>query len=162
MNIQSLDDLFLHELQQLQVAENLFLIGLPKLTMTKAKPAAESITQAQGRIQRLEQVFKLLDHTHAASACRAMEGILADADHLLASVEDSDARGVAKAAAIQIGRCYLLVRYTLLVSWANQLGNSTVEKLLRATLDAESLLDKGESKASTIGSRLTALFDRKA
>ncbi len=91
-----------------------------------------------------------------------MGGILTDADFLLGVVQDSDARDLAKAAAIQTGRRYLVTRYTLLVSLASRLGRTTVEKLLRVTLDAESPLNKSESEASTIGSRLTTLFDHKA
>jgi ferritin-like metal-binding protein YciE len=162
MKIQSLDDLFLHELQQLHHAEELFLAALPKLTSKDDNSAP--ITQAQGRTQRLEQAFRLIDRaptTSTASACRAMEGILADADGILGSIEDPGAQDLAKKGAVQNGRHYLVARYTLLAALANRQGKVAVEKLLRATLDAESLSDGGEAKASSIGSRLTALFDRK-
>jgi ferritin-like metal-binding protein YciE len=160
MNIQSLDDLFVYELQQLHLAERVFLDALPKLTRKDDKHDADAITQAQGRIQRLEQIFTMIDHKPRGGICWAMGGILTDADCLL-GIENSDARDSAKEAAVQTCRRYLVARYTLLVALANRLGKSVVEKLLRATLDAEAVLDKGESRPSYIGDRLTALLDRK-
>ncbi len=162
MKVQSLDDLFRYELQQLLLAEKALLDALPKLAIKGGRSPADPIMEALGRIQRLEQIFRVIGHTPTASACWAMGGILTDADFLLGVVQDSDARDLAKAAAIQTGRRYLVTRYTLLVSLASRLGRTTVEKLLRMTLDAESPLNKSESEASTIGSRLTTLFDHKA
>ncbi len=162
MKVQSLDNLFLYELRQLHLAERAFLAALPKLAMRGGKLAVEPIMEAQGRIQRLEQIFRMINDTPTASACWAMGGILTDADFLLGIAENRDAENLAKAAAIQTGRRYLMTRYILLASLANRLGKTTIEKLLRATSDAESLLDKGEAEESTIGSRLAALCDRKA
>jgi ferritin-like metal-binding protein YciE len=150
MKVQSLDNLFLYELQQLHLAERAFLAALPNLATKGGKLAVEPIMEALERIQRLEQIFRMLDHTPTASACWAMRGILTDGGFLLGLAENRDAQDLAKAAAIETGRRYLVTRYTLLVSLANRLGKTTVEKLLRVTLDAEIRLDKGEANASTV------------
>jgi ferritin-like metal-binding protein YciE len=91
MNIRILDDLILHELQQLHVAEYLFLGALPTL-MKEDRSATQSILQAQTRIQRLEQIFS----AGARLMCRAMEGIIADATDTLGNVKVPNARDCVK------------------------------------------------------------------
>ena len=149
-----------------QLAEKLIVGTLPKMaTMAHADAQARALDgymlQTKERMHRLELIFKLVEHAPNATMCPAMEGILAEADELIGIIEDHDARDAAIVAAVQSVKHYLLVRYTTLLSWADLLGKSDLEKLLRATLDAESRLNKDQAKVSTLGDRLTELFDRK-
>ena len=120
MQIRTLHDLFLHELQQVHRSEKTFLNALPKLATKAGKLAVDLATAALSRVQRLEQIFKIIDQVPRAGTCRAMESILAEADCLDGS--DTEAQALANAAAVETGRRYLMARYTWLMESANRLG----------------------------------------
>jgi ferritin-like metal-binding protein YciE len=177
MNIRNLNDLFLHELQETHVSEKLILGALPKMAMSSSSAQAKALDrhmmQTKERIKRLDQIFKLVDHAPDATERPAMAGMLAEIDEFIGTIEDREAHEAAIFSAVQTLRHYLLARYATLVSWANLLGKPESAKLLVATLEEEraALLQPSniagsrrnhyQSKGTSMGERLTALFDRK-
>jgi hypothetical protein len=65
--LSSLDDLLVHELQDIYHAEGQILKALPKMAKAASHPDLKAAfeehrTQTEGQVRRLEEVFKLLGH----------------------------------------------------------------------------------------------------
>lgn len=176
MKIESLSDLFLHELQQAYAAERYIGDTIPKLAATAAGgmiPAADPyLAQARQRLKHLEDVLALTDHGPGTAACRAIEGTVLEAEQLIGAVNDPGARVAALFAVLERMKHDLLTRYVTLASWAIALGKAGEAKLLLATVDEERLAsfrqatasaaqNKADTKDVGMGDRLTALLDRK-
>ena len=74
-DIETLDDLFVHQLQDVYYAENQITKALPKM-IEKATDAQLSqgfkshLAETKAQIKRLDQVFKMVDHEPKASTAR--------------------------------------------------------------------------------------------
>jgi len=79
--LKSLDDLLVHELQDIYHAEGQILKALPKMVKAAHHPdlqAAfeEHLEQTEGQVERLEQAFKLLGIPAKAKKCDGMAGLI--------------------------------------------------------------------------------------
>lgn len=151
MSIKNLNDLFIHTLKDMHYAEAKVLKSLPK--MIKAAEDAELKTaleehmaETQGQIDRLKQVFKLIDEKAASEECDAINGILEEADGILEDTEGSDVRDDAIIASAQAVEHYEIVRYRSLVMWAGALKHDDAIPLLQQSLDEERRADETLAK----------------
>lgn len=156
MSISSLNDLFLHTLQDIYFAETLLAKKLPE--MSKKASSAElshlfdaHLDETKTHKKRLEQVFKLLGEDAEGEECPAIEGIIEEAEELLEDINDAKTRDAAIISSAQAVEHYEITRYGTLVAWAKQLGLDDVANILRQTLaeekDADNkLLRLGEDK----------------
>src|SRR6476661_4863771 len=132
-DIKTLDDLFLHMLQDIYYAENKINKSLPRMidnaTNAQLKQGLKShLGETQGHVKRLEQVFQMLGQKPKAVTCPAIDGI-----------------NVLDAAIIAAGQAvehYEITRYGSLIAWANKLGRSDAAKVLEQTLNEEKAADK--------------------
>ena len=81
MAVKTIDDMFLSELQDIYHAEKQLTRALPKMakaaSSSELKEAFEShLEETKGQIDRLEQVFQLLDKRSRGKKCEAMEGLV--------------------------------------------------------------------------------------
>ena len=81
MAMQSLDDLFFHELKDVYDAEHQVVNALPKMAKAAASSDLQSafeehLEQSQDHIDRLKQVFDLLNRKPARETCDGMKGII--------------------------------------------------------------------------------------
>ena len=88
MPMQSPQDFFIHELQDLLGAEQLVLKTLPKLIESagdKDVKAAlkEHEAETKQQVKNLEECFKLLGEKAEAVDCKGMQGIVAERDEFL-------------------------------------------------------------------------------
>ena len=142
MSISSLEDLFVHTLQDVYFAENLLVKKLP--TMVKEAGAAplkkafeDHLEETKTHVKRLDEVFKALGKTPEAEECPAIEGIIEEAEELLGEISNAKTKDAALIAAGQAVEHYEITRYGTLVSWAKQLGHEKVLAHLRETLAEE-------------------------
>ena len=82
-DIKSMDDLFLHTLQDIFYAENRIVRALPKLIekATNRELAAglrSHLRETEGQVERLEQVFAKLGQTPRGVDCPAIDGLIKD------------------------------------------------------------------------------------
>ena len=96
----------------------------------------------QGQVERLEQVFNILDKKAQAKKCEAMDGILKEGDEILKGTEAGPVRDAGIIAACQKVEHYEIATYGTLATWANVLGEQDAEALLRATLQEEKDADQ--------------------
>ena len=147
MATSTLSDLFYDTLRDVYWAEKHLLKALPKLAKNaSSEDLAQAFTdhkeETEGHVERLEQVFKILDKTARAKKCEAMVGLSAEADHVLEEVDDETVRDVGIIAAAQAVEHYEMARYGALTAWAKLLGHDDAAELLAATLEEEKVADE--------------------
>ena len=145
-DIKTMDDLFVHTLQDIYYAEKQITKALPKMIdKASAGPLRDGfethLRETEGQIDRLERVFQMLDKSPKGVTCYAIDGIIKEADDVAGDVGDKTVLDAALVAAAQAVEHYEISRYGSLVAWAKELGRSDVAALLQQTLDEEKATD---------------------
>ncbi len=146
-DIKTLDDLFVHTLQDIYYAENQITKALPKMiskaTDAQLKQGFEMhLRETEGQIKRLEQVFKMHSHTPKGVDCPAIDGIIKEANELAGDIADKEVLDAALLASAQAVEHYEITRYGTLIAWAKQLGRADCAAILQQNLDEEYATDK--------------------
>jgi ferritin-like metal-binding protein YciE len=146
-DVHTMDDLFLHSLQDIYYAENRIEKSLPdmieKASDRELKKGFQThLKQTRGHIKRLEQAFKKLKQDPQGVQCPAIEGILNEANDIAGDVDDKMVLNAALIGAAQAVEHYEITRYGTLVTWAKTLGRNDVAKLLAANLKEEKATDQ--------------------
>jgi ferritin-like metal-binding protein YciE len=146
-DIKTMDDLFLHSLQDVYYAENQIAKSLPdmisKATNRKLTAALRGhLKETKGQIKRLEQVFKKIGEEPKGTDCPAMDGILKEAKEIAGDVEDKRVLDAAIIGASQAVEHYEITRYGTLIAWAKTLGHRDAMRLFNANLAEEKKADK--------------------
>ena len=144
--IKTLDDLFVHHLQDMYYAEQQITKALPKMISKVSDPALKQafeshLAETRNQIKRVEQVFKMHGHEAKAVTCPAIDGIIEEANEILGDAKDSDVLDAAAAAAAQAVEHYEIARYGTLISWARELGRDDCASVLEPTLVEEKSAD---------------------
>jgi len=146
-DIKNLDDLFMHGLQDLYYAENQILEALPDMIEKATNPQLRAgfekhLSETEGQVDRLRQVFELMDADPKGEKCPAIDGILKEGKDLIGEVEDEDVMNVGLVAAAQAVEHYEITRYGTLAEWAKQLGRQDCASVLEQNLAEEKAADK--------------------
>jgi ferritin-like metal-binding protein YciE len=155
-DIKSMDDLFLHVLQDVYYAEKQIVKALPdmieKATNRELTAALQNhLGETQKHVQRLDQAFELIGESPKGSTCPAIDGIIKEANEIAGDIAEKKVLDAALITAAQAVEHYEITRYGTLIAWAEEIGNSAVAKLLTTTLNEEKAADK----------KLTTIADRK-
>lgn len=143
----TLNDLFLDGLKDIYYAEKQILRALPK--MAKAAESDE-LRQAfethkeetQVQVERLDQVFELLEKRASGKTCDAIIGIIDEGKEIMEQYGDSEALDAGLVGSAQAVEHYEIARYGTLRTWAQQLGMQDAAKLLDQTLAEEKKTDQ--------------------
>ncbi|BCI69571.1 hypothetical protein SUS17_193 [Sphingomonas sp. S17] len=146
-DIATLDDLFVHQLQDIYYAEHQILKALPKMIDKATAPSLKAgfeqhLRETEGQVERLERVFAMHGHTPKAVTCPAIDGIIKEANEVAGEVADKRVLDAALIAAAQAVEHYEIARYGTLVAWARQLGRSDCAAILDETLAEEKATDE--------------------
>ncbi len=99
--------------------------------------------QTEEHVQRLENVFKLLDHKVQAKKCDAMDGLVKEAESIIEDTEEGTAtRDVGLIFAAQKVEHYEIATYGGLTQLATTLGLSEIAGIFRETLAEEKETDE--------------------
>lgn len=153
-DIETMDDLFVHTLQDIYYAENQIKKSLPdmidKATSPELKQGFQNhLQQTEGHIARLKQVFNLHGAEEKGVTCPAIDGILSEASDIAGDVADKQVLDAALIAAAQAVEHYEITRYGTLVAWAKQLDRQDCAALLQQNLDEEAATDAKLTKLAT-------------
>jgi ferritin-like metal-binding protein YciE len=145
--IKSLDDLFVHTLQDMYYAENRITKALPKMIDKATDPQLKQsfelhLQETRNQIVRLEKVFQMHGQPVKGVTCAAMDGILEEAEEIMGEVEDKEVLDAAMLASAQAVEHYEITRYGTLVAFARQLGRNDCASVLEETLAEEKATDK--------------------
>ena len=143
----TLEDLFEDGLKDVYFAEKKILQALKK--MAKAAESEESVkafenhyAETETQIERLEQVFELLEQKPKGKNCPAILGIIEEGEEIMKEYKGSPALDAGLIAAAQAVEHYEITRYGALKAWAKELGMREAVKLLDETLTEEIKTDK--------------------
>jgi ferritin-like metal-binding protein YciE len=142
----TLKDVFEHELKDLYSAESQLVKALPKMAKgalnDELRQAFENhLEETQTHVQRLEQVAQLCDVSLRGEKCKGMEGLIEEGSGLLSDEDKNEARDAALIPAAQRVEHYEMAAYGSAVTFANLLGLDEAAALLQQTLDEEKAPD---------------------
>jgi ferritin-like metal-binding protein YciE len=146
-SIETLDDLFVHTLQDIYYAEQQIAKNLPTMIDKASDPQLQQglrmhLTETQNQIKRLEQVFQMHGQPVKGTTCAAMDGILEEAKEILGDVKDKDVIDAAIISSAQAVEHYEITRYGTLVAFAKQLGREDCARVLQENLTEEKEADR--------------------
>ncbi|GLS45571.1 ferritin-like domain-containing protein [Methylobacterium brachythecii] len=146
-DIKTLDDLFVHTLQDIYYAENQITKALPKMIDKATSPELKQgfqthLGETENQIKRLEQVFQMHGQSPKAVTCPAINGIIEEANELAGDVADKDVLDAALLASAQAVEHYEITRYGTLIAWAKRLGRDDCAGVLQQNLDEEKATDE--------------------
>ena len=146
-DIETLDDLFVHQLRDIYYAEKRIVKALPKM-IDKASDSdlktglRDHLDETRNHVARVEQVFEMHGVKAKAVDCPAIDGIIEEANEVIGDVADKDVLDAAIIAAAQAVEHYEIARYGTLIAWAKQLGRDDCAAVLAETLEEEKAADE--------------------
>jgi ferritin-like metal-binding protein YciE len=141
-DIKTMDDLFLHGLQDIYYAEQQITKALPKL-IEKATNRdliaglKAHLEETNKQIERLDKVFLKLDKQPTGTQCPAIDGLIKETDGVAGEVDDKAVLDAAIVAGAQAVEHYEICRYGTLIAWAEKLGHDEVVRFLTTNLNEE-------------------------
>ena len=142
-----LDDLFLDTLKDIYFAETQIVKALPKMASAAQDPQLKAgfqkhLAESEIHVERLEQIFQLIDTPAEGKRCDAILGILKEGEAIMSEYAGTIALDAGLIAAAQAVEHYEIARYGTLRIWAMQIGQADAAELLEATLDEEHATDE--------------------
>ncbi len=143
----TLDDLFFEELKDIYYVEHKLLKALKKLSEAVHSDSLREAfldhrEQTETHIDRLEEVFEMIDEKPASKDCPAIDGIISEAETLMKEYKDQPALDAGLLAGAQAAEHYEIARYGTLQQWAERLGLPRAAELLGETLEEEEETDR--------------------
>jgi ferritin-like metal-binding protein YciE len=147
LQFNSLNELFIQQLEDLYDAEQRLTDALPKMAQAASSPRLKQafenhLMQTQQHVKRLEQVFGQIGKAPEAETCYAMKGLIQEGDQAISAKGDSAVKDAALIAAAQRVEHYEMAGYGTVRTFAQQLGMQSVALILQQTLDEEGQTDQ--------------------
>jgi ferritin-like metal-binding protein YciE len=151
MELETLKDLYVHELKDLYSAEQQLVKALPKMAKaaTNKELAAgfhEHLEQTRGHAQRLEQILSNHKETCRGAKCKGMEGIVAEGAEMIEEEADAEVKDAGLIAAAQRVEHYEMAGYGTARTYAEILGDKEGANMLKTTLEEERATDQKLTK----------------
>jgi ferritin-like metal-binding protein YciE len=151
MELETLKDLYIHELKDLYSAEKQIIKALPK--MVKAATNKQLAAGFKGHLEqtkehaaRLEKILDRHDESTDGPKCEGMEGVLREGDEMIEEDAEDEVRDAGLIAAAQRVEHYEIAGYGCARTYAELLGDQQGAQLLEITLTEESDTDKKLTK----------------
>jgi ferritin-like metal-binding protein YciE len=146
-DIKTMDDLFMHTLQDIYYAERQITKALPKMIEKATDPQLRQafqthLSETENQIKRLDQVFEMQGQKPKGVTCEAIDGIIDEAESIIGNVADKEVLDAAMLSSAQAVEHYEITRYGTLAAWAKDLGRDDCASLLHQTLDEERATDE--------------------
>ena len=148
-----LKELYVDELKDIYSAETQLVKALPK--MAKAAVSAElrngfqeHLTQTEGHVARLEQIFEELGEKPTGKKCEGMAGLIKEGGEAAEEDYEGDVKDSALIGAAQRVEHYEIAAYGTVRAMAEKLGDEKAVQLLTQTLQDEKDTDVKLSKLS--------------
>ena len=146
-DIKSLDDLFVHQLQDIYYTEKQITQALPKMIAKATDPQLKQgfethLKETENQIKRLDRVFQMHGHQPKAIDCPAIDGIIEEAEEVAGDVAEKEVLDAALLGSAQAVEHYEMSRYGTLIAWAKQLGREDCASVLQQNLNEEKAADQ--------------------
>ena len=141
-DIKTMDDLLLHQLQDIYYAEQQITKALPKVIEKATNRDLVSglkahLDETYKQIERLNKVFEKLGQQPKGTSCPAIDGIIKETDEVAGEIEDKAVLDAAIVASCQAVEHYEICRYGTLIAWAESAGHDEIVRLLTTNLNEE-------------------------
>jgi Mn-containing catalase len=144
-----LQELLAEELRDLLSAENQLVKALPKMAKAAKDPDLKSafqdhLEQTKGHVERLKEVFELLEEKPRAKACKGMAGLVEEGQEVITEGKEKEepAADLTLIGAAQRVEHYEIAAYGTSRAIAEQMGRTDIVKLLSQTLSEEEEADR--------------------
>lgn len=152
MQNQDLYQLFIDELADMNSSERQIIESLPNLIKLASFPElketlANHLEETKKQSLRIEKIFSILDMSPEEKTCKAMKGLLEEAEEIVKNKTRSSTLDAAIISAAQKVEHYEIASYGTLRSFANNLNlDSEIIDLIQKNLDEEGTADKKLTK----------------
>lgn len=151
MKLESLHELFVHELQDLYSAENQLLESLPEMAQAAQSAELKSafqfhLEETKRQVERLKTIFQELGESPGDTTCIGMQGLIDEGSDLIDEDADPTVRDAGLIVAAQKVEHYEMAAYGSCCVFAETLGFDRVKQILKETLAEEEATDKKLSK----------------
>jgi ferritin-like metal-binding protein YciE len=151
MKLETLKDLYIHELKDLYSAEKQIIQALPNMVKAAtnkqlATGFQEHLEQTKEHATRLEKILKSHDESTRGPKCEGMEGVLKEGEEMIKEDAEEEVRDAGLIAAAQRVEHYEMAGYGCARTYAELLGDRQGAQLLQTTLFEESDTDKKLTK----------------
>jgi ferritin-like metal-binding protein YciE len=151
MQLETLKDLYIHELKDLYSAEQQLVKALPKMAKAArnkelAAGFQEHLEQTKGHAQRLEQILSSHKQTSRGPKCKGMEGIVAEGAELIEEEADEEVKDAGLISVAQRVEHYEMAGYGTARTYADLLNDKEGANLLQMTLEEEKATDQKLTK----------------
>jgi len=154
--LNSLENLLLHELQDMYYAEQQLVKALPKVAKKAHSPmlkmaVEQHLRETEGHVNRLEQAFQMLGQPAKSRKCKAMLGILDEAEDTMGENGTPETLDAAIIMSAQKVEHYEIAGYGSLAKWAQKIGREDLKNLLGQTLQEEKAADQKLTELAEAG-----------
>jgi ferritin-like metal-binding protein YciE len=161
----TLRELFIHELQDLYSAEQQILKALPKMAAAANSPdlrdAFQShLAQTKDQVKRLDSIFEELDESPKGKTCKGMEGLVEEGSEIVSEDAESAVKDAGLIVAAQKVEHYEIAGYGSVCVFAGLLGLPNIKQLLKQTMAEEEEADKKLTRIAEGIVNVEALTDR--
>src|SRR5256884_2174037 len=144
---EGLKELYIDELKDIYNAENQLVKALPKMAKAASSEELragfeEHLEQTKGHVQRLEQIFKMLNENPKGKKCKGMEGLVEEGSEVMQEDFEDALLDAALIGAAQRVEHYEIAAYGTVRAFAEELGESEHVSLLEETLEEEKETDE--------------------
>jgi len=151
MELETLRDLYVHELKDLYSAEQQLIKALPKMKQAARNRSLASafnqhLEQTRRQAKRLEQILNRHDESTRAPKCEGMEGLISEGDKMASKDAQDDVRDAGLIASAQRVEHYEIAGYGCARTYAELLGDRQGARLLNTSLREEANTDKKLTK----------------
>ena len=148
-DIKTMNDLFVHQLQDIYYAEQQLTKALPKMAEAARfdqlrELLEQHLVETENQVERINECFDLLGKTARAKPCKGMMGLIEEGQEVMAEGEEKEdaAADLALIGAAQRVEHYEMSAYTTAKNLAQQLRHSAVVALLSKSLAEEENSDQ--------------------
>jgi ferritin-like metal-binding protein YciE len=147
MELETLKDLYIHELKDLYSVEKQLVSALPKMAKEAnnkelAAGFREHLEQTKEHLARLEEILSQHKQSTRGPKCKGMEGIIAEGAELIEEEADREVKDAGLVVAAQRVEHYEIAGYGSARTFAELLGDDSGAKLLQTTLKEEAETDQ--------------------
>lgn len=142
MKLESLHELFVHELQDLYSAENQLIKALPKMAKASElddlrKAFEEHLEQTRVHAKRIEQICEDMGIKPGGKKCMGMHGLIEEGTEILKADAQPEPLEAGLIGAAQRVEHYEIAAYGTARAHARQLGMMKIADILGQTLEEE-------------------------
>jgi len=107
-----------------------------------AKAFKNHLSETETQVERLEQIFEIIDQRPRGKKCPAMDGLVEEGDEVMKEAKEENVKDAGLLAAGQAVEHYEIARYGTLIAWAKEMDQEQAAELLAESLDEEKAADE--------------------